>query len=210
MNSRYEPGWHFVDAKNMVPGRIATRIAELLIGKHKPTYNPRHDEGDYVVVVNSSRIQLTGRKKSDKLYYWHTGHPGGIKSVTPKKLEEKGEATEILRKAVSGMLPKNKLRKHRERRLVLFPDVDTHGLFDDVLPAEKIASPVMFHKEFAFSGSEIDKIDSADADDDGWEDLPMMEKDELQAWIDSNPDDIDVADLLSALNEMGGDDPKKK
>ena len=207
MNARYEPSWHFVDAKNMVPGRIATTIAELLVGKHKPTYNPRHDEGDYVVVVNSSKIQFTGRKKSDKLYYWHTGHPGGIKSVTPKKLEEKGEATEILRKAVSGMLPKNKLRKHREKRLVLFPDVDTHGLFDDVLPAEKMATPVMYHKEFA--GSELETHEDDDAEGE-WEDIPAIPKEELQAWIDANPDDADVAELMSALSELGGGDAKKK
>ena len=201
MNARHEPTWHFVDAKNMVPGRIATRIAELLTGKHKPTYNPRHDEGDYVVVVNSSKIKLTGRKKSDKLYYWHTGFPGGIKSVTPKKLEEKGEATEILRKAVSGMIPKNRLRKHREKRLVLFPDVDTHGLFDDVLTSEKLASPVLYHKEF--SGSEIEAMESTEIDDDeGWDDLPKLSKEELKAWINANPDDGDVNDLLDALKDL--------
>eukprot|EP00940_MAST-03C_sp_MAST-3C-sp2_P000302 g302.t1 len=196
--------WHFVDAKNMVTGRLAPKIANLLIGKHKPTYNPRHDDGDYVVVVNASETKLTGRKNRDKVYYWHTGYPGGLKTTSPRKLLEKDEGAEILRKAVSGMLPKNKLRKHRERRLILFPDADTHELFDDVIPEKK---PLWYHAEF--SGSEIEEVD---ADDGEWEDLETLPRADIEAWLDANPDDKDFQDIYNALHGTTGeaDSPSDK
>lgn len=177
--------WHLVDAKNMVAGRLAPRIANFLVGKHKPTYNPRLDEGDYVVVVNASKIKLTGRKSKDKLFYWHTGYPGGIKSTTPSRLQERGQASEILRKAVSGMLPKNKLRKHREKRLILFPDCEMYGLFDDVLERMQ-KNPIWFHQEF--SESELEEFDSPE-DGGEWEDVPELSVDDLRTWLDMNPTD---------------------
>lgn len=111
--------WYLVDAKGKVLGRIATKIAELLIGKGKTTFTPSVDLGDFVVVVNAKDIVLTGKKWKQKTYYWHTGYPGGFRSTTAEKLRnEKPE--EILWQAVYGMLPKNKLRDHRINRLKIY------------------------------------------------------------------------------------------
>jgi large subunit ribosomal protein L13 len=114
-----ERKWYLIDAKGKVLGRIATKIAELLMGKGKTTYTPSVDIGDFVVVVNAKDIVLTGKKWKQKTYYWHTGYPGGFRSVTAEKLRaEKPE--EILWHAVYGMLPKNKLRDHRINRLKIY------------------------------------------------------------------------------------------
>jgi large subunit ribosomal protein L13 len=114
-----ERKWYLIDAKGKVLGRIATKIAELLMGKGKTTYTPSVDIGDFVVVVNAKDIVLTGKKWKHKTYYWHTGYPGGFRSVTAEKLRaEKPE--EILWHAVYGMLPKNKLRDHRINRLKIY------------------------------------------------------------------------------------------
>lgn len=111
--------WYVVDARGKVLGRLATKIAELLIGKGKATFTPSVDNGDFVVVVNAKDIILTGKKWKQKTYYWHTGYPGGFRSVTAEKLKnEKPE--EILWQAVYGMLPKNKLRDHRINRLKIY------------------------------------------------------------------------------------------
>lgn len=116
--------WYLVDAKGKVLGRIATKIAELLIGKGKTTFTPSVDLGDFVVVVNAKDIVLTGKKWKQKTYYWHTGYPGGFRSTTAEKLRsEKPE--EILWQAVYGMLPKNKLRDHRINRLKIYV-TDSH------------------------------------------------------------------------------------
>ncbi len=81
-----KPLWHLVDAKGQVLGRLATQIAHILRGKHKPTFTPHYDCGDYVVVVNARDVVLTGNKVEQKQYAWHTGHPGGIKHINPKAL----------------------------------------------------------------------------------------------------------------------------
>ncbi|TFJ88025.1 hypothetical protein NSK_000379 [Nannochloropsis salina CCMP1776] len=116
------PQWHLVDAKDQVVGRLASQIASIIRGRHKPFYCPNADCGDYVVVVNARHVTLTGRKMKDKKYYWHTMHPGGLKSRTPEQLIERGQAEEILRHAVLGMLPKNKLRNHAIKKLRVFPE----------------------------------------------------------------------------------------
>jgi len=162
--------WHFVDARAMIAGRLAPRIVNLLMGKHKPSYNRRHDDGDFVVVVNASKVRLTGRKHKNKLYHWHTGWPGGLKSTTPARMHEKGQGEEILRKAVSGMLPKNKMRKHREKRLILFPDAETHGLYDDVI-GHASATPLWFDE--ARAGTDMDDA-SADASDADLTEVPPL------------------------------------
>ncbi|KAK4516194.1 uncharacterized protein ATC70_011163 [Mucor velutinosus] len=115
----YARVWHVVDAKQRVMGRLATNIATTLMGKHKPIYDPAADCGDYVVVLNAKDILVSGKKAEQKLYRHHTMHPGGLKEITFENLQAK-DATEPLRKAVSGMLPKNKLRQVRMDRLKIF------------------------------------------------------------------------------------------
>lgn len=115
--------WHLVDARNMVVGRLATHLSRMLMGKHKPLYMPNSAEcGDHVVVVNARHAVLTGSKFEQKVYYWHTGHAGGLKQTTPQRLHERGKPEQVLLRAVNGMLPKNRLRKHRRRRLRVFSD----------------------------------------------------------------------------------------
>lgn len=111
--------WYLVDAENVVLGRVATRIADVLRGKNKPTFAPSVDTGDFVVVVNAEKIALTGSKLSDKIYYSHSGYPGGIKSISAGKLLEK-KAEELIRKAVKGMLPKNKLASQMLKKLKVY------------------------------------------------------------------------------------------
>ncbi|KAF7728615.1 54S ribosomal protein L23, mitochondrial [Apophysomyces ossiformis] len=115
----YARSWHLVDAQQRVLGRLASNIATTLMGKHKPIYDPASDCGDYVVVINAKDIVVTGRKGQQKLYRHHTGFPGGLKEITYNDLKEK-DPTEPLRKAVSGMLPKNRLREVRLERLLIF------------------------------------------------------------------------------------------
>jgi len=111
--------WYLVDAENQVLGRIATTIANVLRGKNKPTYTPSVDTGDFVIVVNAEKIALTGNKLADKTYYSHSGYPGGIKSITAGKLLEK-KPEDLIRHAVKGMLPKNKLARHMLNKLKIY------------------------------------------------------------------------------------------
>ena len=111
--------WFVVDAENIVLGRLATQIANVLRGKHKPVYTPSVDTGDFVIVVNAEKIALTGSKAVGKIYYSHSGFPGGIKSATAgEMLNTKPE--EVIRKAVKGMLPKNKLARHMLKKLKVY------------------------------------------------------------------------------------------
>ncbi|HEX8960938.1 MAG TPA: 50S ribosomal protein L13 [Geobacteraceae bacterium] len=111
--------WYLVDAENQVLGRIATQIANVLRGKNKPTYTPSVDTGDFVIVVNAEKIVLTGKKLADKVYYSHSGYPGGIKSITAGKLLDK-KPEDLIRIAVKGMLPKNKLARHMLNKLKIY------------------------------------------------------------------------------------------
>lgn len=111
--------WYLIDAEERVLGRIATHIANVLRGKNKPTFTPSVDTGDFVIVVNASKIALTGNKLNDKMYYSHSGFPGGIKSINAGKLLEKKPA-DIIKKAVKGMLPKNKLGAHMLKKLKVY------------------------------------------------------------------------------------------
>jgi len=112
-----------VDAADKVLGRFASQIARLLIGKHKPTYTPHLDCGDFVVVVNADKFRVTGKKMKDKIYYRHTFHPGGLKKINLELLLKKYPERGIYH-AVSGMLPKNKLRAQRLKRLKLYTSPD--------------------------------------------------------------------------------------
>jgi large subunit ribosomal protein L13 len=114
-----ERKWYVVDATDQVLGRLATRIAVYLRGKHKPQFTPNVDAGDFVIVVNAEKVKLTGNKLEDKVYYHHTGYPGGIKAETAKsRLERKPEL--IIEKAVKGMLPKNRLGRALVKKLKVY------------------------------------------------------------------------------------------
>jgi len=120
--------WHLVDVEDEVLGRLATKIASLLIGKKKPYYTPHLDCGDYVVVVNAGKVAVTGRKEEGKIYYRHSGYPGGLKKATLAQLRCQ-KPKEIIRHAVAGMLPKNKLQAKMLVRLKIF--VDSEHIYED-------------------------------------------------------------------------------
>ena len=111
--------WHIVDAKGQNLGRMSTGIAEKLIGKNKPYYTPAMDCGDYVVVINAQDVAVTGQKETDKMYRRHSGYPGGFKELRLEEVREK-DAREIISHSVKGMIPKNKLRAPRMKRLKVF------------------------------------------------------------------------------------------
>ncbi|HET6747237.1 MAG TPA: 50S ribosomal protein L13 [Candidatus Saccharimonadales bacterium] len=111
--------WILIDASEAPLGRVATQIATYLIGKYKPSYTPHIDGGDYVVVINAEMAVLTGDKETGKVYYRHSGFPGGIKEATAKEVREK-QPELLIENAVKGMLPKNKLSPERLKRLKIF------------------------------------------------------------------------------------------
>lgn len=113
-------GWYLVDAQGKVLGRLATQIAARLRGKHKPEYTPHVDTGDFIVVVNASKLRVTGRKTLDKKYYRHTNHPGGIRETDFAKLQAKFPER-VLQQAVKGMLPKGPLGTAMLRKLKIYP-----------------------------------------------------------------------------------------
>src|SRR5229473_1251239 len=113
--------WFVVDATNQVLGRLATKVARVLIGKDKASFTPYLDSGDHVVIINADKIRLTGNKIEQKVYYSHSGYPGGLKEVPASRV--RGTRPEwIVREAVLGMLPKNKLRARRARKLRVYRD----------------------------------------------------------------------------------------
>jgi large subunit ribosomal protein L13 len=111
--------WYLVNAEGKVLGRLSTEVAKILKGKNKPTYTPHVDTGDFVVVVNAGKVTLTGKKLKDKIYYHHTGYPGGIKEMSAEKLLAK-KPTEMIRMAVKGMLPKTSLGRQMLRKLKIY------------------------------------------------------------------------------------------
>lgn len=111
--------WHLVDANGKTLGRVASVIASVLKGKTKPIYTTHVDTGDFVIVVNADKIHLTGRKLEQKVYYRHSGYPGGLKSITAGRLL-KTRPEDVLKKAVEGMLPKNQLGKHMLSKLKVY------------------------------------------------------------------------------------------
>ena len=114
-----ERGWYVVDAEGKTLCRLATQIANVLRGKHKPTYTPHVDVGDFVIVVNAEKIHVTGQKLDQKLVYRHSGFPGGLKSRTLREQLER-RPTEVLRKAVKGMLPRNRLARQQINKLKIY------------------------------------------------------------------------------------------
>jgi len=122
--SELKNDWYIIDGKNAVVGRLATIIAKIIRGKHKTTFTPHMDHGDFVVVKNIEQIRFTGKKFQDKKYYRHTGHPGGIKETTPEKLHEK-KPGETLKLAVKRMLPGGPLGKKQLTKLKIYSG-DSH------------------------------------------------------------------------------------
>lgn len=118
-NSEVKKDWYLVNAEDKVLGRIATQIANVLRGKQKAIFSPSVDTGDFVVVVNAEKIVLTGNKLADKVYYSHSEYPGGLKSISAEKLLVK-KPEDLIRKAVKGMLPKNKLSRHMISKLKVY------------------------------------------------------------------------------------------
>ncbi len=118
-----EKEWAVVDASGQILGRLATQVAGLLMGKHKVSYSPHLDMGDYVIVVNASQIKVTGNKLEDKIYYRHTGYMGGLKEENLGTLLER-RPERVVELAVRGMLPRNKLAKHLLRHLKVYAGAD--------------------------------------------------------------------------------------
>lgn len=115
--------WFVVDMNEQVLGRVASEIARVLRGKHKAIFSPSVDTGDFVVVINADKVKLTGNKVADKTYHHHTGFPGGIRSITAEKLLEK-RPEDLIKKAVKGMLPKNKLGRQLIKKLKVYSGTD--------------------------------------------------------------------------------------
>lgn len=113
--------WFVIDATNQALGRLATKAARMLIGKDKPSFTPYLDSGDHVVVINADKVKMTGNKVEQKVYYSHSGYPGGFKAVPAKRLRETRPEW-IVREAIVGMLPKNKLRARRAKKLRVYRD----------------------------------------------------------------------------------------
>jgi large subunit ribosomal protein L13 len=133
-----ERRWYLVDADGKTLGRLATRIADTLRGKDKPQYTPHVDTGDFVVVVNAEKITVTGKKLDDKIYYRHSGYPGGIRSRTLREELER-RPTEVIRKAVKGMLPRNRLARAQLTKLKVYagPEHPHEAQDPQTLPVEE-------------------------------------------------------------------------
>lgn len=115
--------WYMIDANGEILGRLAVKVATIIRGKHKPTFTPHVDTGDYVVIVNAEKVRLTGNKLKDKIYQHHTGHPGGIRKISAEKLLQK-KPEEILKKAIKGMLPKNSLGRKIFKKAKIYASTD--------------------------------------------------------------------------------------
>lgn len=111
--------WHVVDADGIVLGRLASQVATLLRGKHKPTFAPNFDNGDYVIVINAEKVVLTGNKWTEKTAYHHSGFPGGLKATSYQEMREK-QPEKIIEKAVKGMMPHNRLSKQQLTKLKVY------------------------------------------------------------------------------------------
>ena len=121
--SEVEREWYVVDATGQTLGRLASRVATVLRGKHKPVYSPSVDTGDHVIVINADKIHVTGRKLDQKIYYRYSGYPGGLKETTLRIMLDK-RPTRVIRLAVRGMLPKNRLGRQMLRKLKVYAGPD--------------------------------------------------------------------------------------
>lgn len=121
LKEKVKRDWYIIDAKNQILGRLAVKIANVLRGKLKKNFKPNQDVGDFVIVINAKDVKVTGKKKENKIYFRHTQYPGGLKKETFKELLER-KPEEIIKRAVKGMLPKNKLTKNFMKRLKIYRD----------------------------------------------------------------------------------------
>lgn len=115
-----ERKWIVIDAEDVILGRLASKIAMILRGKHKPIFTPHIDTGDHVVVINAEKVALTGNKRNDKTYYWHTGYPGGIKGRTADKILDGNHPERVIIKAVERMVPRNALGRAQMKKLRVY------------------------------------------------------------------------------------------
>jgi large subunit ribosomal protein L13 len=115
-----EKKWYVIDAEGVVLGRLASTVANILRGKHKPSYTPHIDCGDHVVIINAKKVALTGRKRADKVYYRHTGYPGGIKSATAAEILDGRFPERVIEKAVERMVPRGPLGRQQLRKLKVY------------------------------------------------------------------------------------------
>jgi len=115
-----EKNWILIDAEGVVPGRLASFVANRLRGKHKPTFTPHVDDGDNVIIINAEKVAFTGKKYSDKKYYWHTGYPGGIKERTARALLEGRYPERVMQKAVERMMPGGPLSRRQMKNLYVY------------------------------------------------------------------------------------------
>lgn len=115
--------WWLIDAEGVVLGRLATKVADILRGKNKPTYTPFADTGDFVIIVNADKVKLTGNKEEQKMYYRHSGYLGGLKEITYKRMIA-NHPDRVITHAVKGMLPKNKLNTHILKKLKVYAGAD--------------------------------------------------------------------------------------
>jgi large subunit ribosomal protein L13 len=114
--------WVLIDAEDVVLGRLATQVATILRGKHKPSFTPHMDCGDNVIVINAGKVKLTGKKHSDKIYYWHTGYPGGIKQRTAGQILEGKNPERVVEKAIERMITRNRLGRQQLKNLRVYAD----------------------------------------------------------------------------------------
>ena len=119
--------WHVIDAADKIMGRLSTQVARLLMGKHRPTYTPSQDTGDFVVITNADKVRVTGKKAQQKMYYRHSGYPGGFKSISLEKMMQQ-HPTRALEHAVKGMLPHTRLGARMLKRLRVYAGAEhPHG-----------------------------------------------------------------------------------
>ena len=119
-----EKKWVLIDAEGAVLGRLAVAAANLLRGKHKPTFTPHMDDGDHVIVINAEKVVLTGRKRENKIYYWHTGYPGGIKNRTAAQILDGKHPDRVVSKAIQRMLPRGPLGRKQFKNLRVYAGSD--------------------------------------------------------------------------------------
>jgi large subunit ribosomal protein L13 len=133
--AQVEKKWHLIDADGLVVGRVASLIANILRGKHKPSYTPHIDCGDNVIVINAEKVRFTGKKATDKIYYRHTGYAGGVKQTTPAKILEGRFPERVLEKAIERMIPRGPLGRQQMRNLRVFkgPEHDHAGQQPEIL-----------------------------------------------------------------------------
>lgn len=122
--SEVERKWYLIDAEDVVLGRLAATVANILRGKHKPTYTPHIDTGDHVVIINADKVKLTGRKLTDKRFYWHTGYPGGIKNRTMSEILTGKYPERVIEKAIERMVPRGPLGRAQLKKLRVYPGAE--------------------------------------------------------------------------------------